>query len=200
MALRDGRGDRMGTPRWREPEGSGASRPVGGVCAPYPGMDRWIDSTPSSFPGRPSALPSANVAVRIEAINDAATPLPRQTWQGKGDRALRKRATLQASGRSCRGAGCRRPLERTVGRSCEPGHGSARWRPATRRHRGTWRAPQTAKPGSGKRRRGRSSPRSIPRRSTASGAAGTRRARTFYRAPCTPPAASRLGHRGEERA
>jgi hypothetical protein len=70
----------MGTPRWREPEGSGASRPVGGVCAPYPGMDRWIDSTPSSFPGRPSALPSANVPVRIGAFNDAATPLPRATF------------------------------------------------------------------------------------------------------------------------
>ena len=47
------------------------------------------------------------------------------------------------------------PPARTNSRtSCEPGHGSARWRPATRRHRGTWRAPQTAKPGSGKRRPG----------------------------------------------
>ena len=67
-----------------------------------------------------------------------------QTWWGLGDREVRKRAPLQPSGRSCRGAGCRLPLERTVGRSCEPGHGSARWRPATRRHRGTWRARKLA--------------------------------------------------------
>src|SRR5664280_1381538 len=46
-----------------------------------------------------------------------------QTWWGLGDREVRKRAPLQPSGRSCRGAGCRRPLERTVGLVVNPGMG-----------------------------------------------------------------------------